>query len=417
MARDALDKIAQYIDRLLSGSRPLLLKIDEFPTEYQSVAEQLNKLNHDLIEMAEFTHNLAKGNIWAGTPGRFNFLAAPLKELQSNLKHISWQAEQVAKGNFNQSLDFMGDYTRAFNEMIQKVAARENDLKLQLAIIDEEKRSLYRSKSLLSTVLHNISEIVIVLRNGETIFLNEAASQLENRFEAIESDDKGDNLISFIKGLSGTRMRGVNLDYYDKTLKRWYYVEYKDFIWSDEQYSDMFVASDITHHKRSEIRLKRDSEFDELTTIGNRKHGMRLLNEALAQKNSYPLTLCFIDLDRLKRINDEFGHSVGDGFLKNFALKFRRFLDRNKVITRLGGDEFLVMMRRTDEKAASDLIRNIEDDLKADRSDCFPYPCEFSYGLLQVEESNRLSGVDLINRTDTLMYKNKLTKRRAAVTS
>lgn len=410
MKEDALRKISAYLDKLLSGGKPVALDESAFDGDFRECVIKLNKLGDDIVATSEFAKSIAKGDIWCSPPGRTNYLSGALKELQSNMKHISWQADQVAKGNFNQSLDFMGDYTRAFNDMIANVSKREADLKQTIAEVEEEKRTLVLSHTLLSNVLHNISDIVIIVRDGETLFKNTAADRAERRTAEAHATE---GVVGYMTALSRDRYHGSNDEYNDKAARRWYYIERKDFLWSDDNYADLYVASDITHHKRSEIRLKRDSEFDELTGIGNRKHGLRLLTEALVQKSNFPLSLCFIDLDKLKRINDEFGHSAGDEYLKGFASRVKKLLDRSKTVSRIGGDEFLIMMRRTDYALAVELITVIEKALLDDRSDCFPYPCAFSYGVLEIAEDDGTDAAALIKKADLLMYRNKLTKRRA----
>ena len=66
-----------------------------------------------------------------------NFLASPFKELHSHLQHLTWQAKQVAKGDYSQRVDFMGDFSEAFNFMITSLDNNEKALKRKIGQLEE----------------------------------------------------------------------------------------------------------------------------------------------------------------------------------------------------------------------------------------------------------------------------------------
>ncbi len=68
-------------------------------------------------EFRAFAETMAGGDLSASCP-RGNQLVAPLKSLQASLRHLTWQTERVAAGDLNQQVEFMGDYSLAFNSMI-----------------------------------------------------------------------------------------------------------------------------------------------------------------------------------------------------------------------------------------------------------------------------------------------------------
>jgi diguanylate cyclase (GGDEF)-like protein/putative nucleotidyltransferase with HDIG domain len=89
---------------------------------------------------------------------------------------------------------------------------------------------------------------------------------------------------------------------------------------------------------------------DPLTGLGNHRHFQERLQRELsiAQEHDVPLTLCFIDVDDFKTINDRFGHPTGDRVLSQIAGRLRQ----GGESFRLGGDEFAVLLPRHDEAAA-----------------------------------------------------------------
>jgi phosphoserine phosphatase RsbU/P len=98
----------------------------------QSLAALVNQVIAHVRELNEYVIPLAAGDLKAPRPGKTNFLAAGLKELHSRLGHLTWQAQQVAQGDYQQRLDFMGDFSDAFNAMIVMLEDRENRLKAEL---------------------------------------------------------------------------------------------------------------------------------------------------------------------------------------------------------------------------------------------------------------------------------------------
>jgi diguanylate cyclase (GGDEF)-like protein len=86
--------------------------------------------------------------------------------------------------------------------------------------------------------------------------------------------------------------------------------------------------------------------IDPLTNLYNRRSGEQRLAEEIArsQRHSTPLTVLMMDLNNLKRVNDNFGHSAGDEMIKHFAERLERAIRGSDAAVRLGGDEFLVLL-------------------------------------------------------------------------
>jgi diguanylate cyclase (GGDEF)-like protein len=105
------------------------------------------------------------------------------------------------------------------------------------------------------------------------------------------------------------------------------------------------VVRDITESKKLEETLRNSSLKDDLTGLFNRRG---LLKQAapyfdFARRQKEKLLLLFIDLDGMKRINDEFGHTEGDNALISTATILNRTFRTSDIIARLGGDEFTVL--------------------------------------------------------------------------
>ena len=146
---------------------------------------------------------------------------------------------------------------------------------------------------------------------------------------------------------------------------------------------------------------------DALTGIGNRHAFDRTLSSLTAADSSAGLMLVMIDLDGLKRINDERGHAHGDALLCEFSRQLQTLRDRDMTVFRLGGDEFAVLgdMRHEDETRRD--MRRFEERLHAAGFE----GCGISFGIAFGSEIT--SSSQLLIHADARMYRHKSTKRDA----
>lgn len=109
-------------------------------------------------------------------------------------------------------------------------------------------------------------------------------------------------------------------------------------------------------------RARRDSNFDSLTELSNRRGVLEEI-ESLPE-DSWPRVLMVFDLDGLKRVNDQFGHSAGDDLLRIFAFRVSRGIQRKDIFGRWGGDEFVGVFQvdlKTGEQIAERLLTKVTD--------------------------------------------------------
>lgn len=126
MTKEVTEKLAV----LLRGRIPEQINTREIADDNKrELAVMFNQLIGFMSEIHNFIFPLSKGEIGDVTTSRNNFLASPFKELHSRLLHLTWQAKQVACGDYNQRVDFMGDFSEAFNAMIDALENREKQLK------------------------------------------------------------------------------------------------------------------------------------------------------------------------------------------------------------------------------------------------------------------------------------------------
>lgn len=128
---------------------------------------------------------------------------------------------------------------------------------------------------------------------------------------------------------------------------------------------------DITQSRQQVEQLARQAYFDGLTGLPNRVQLADMMNEALAasEREGFLLTVCYLDLDHFKPVNDRFTHGVGDRLLVELAERLRKSMRHwasgSDAVARLGGDEFVLLLRTTtlDEAryAVERILRNVSE--------------------------------------------------------
>jgi len=106
----------------------------------------------------------------------------------------------------------------------------------------------------------------------------------------------------------------------------------------------------------AEQRLRHLAEHDDLTGLRNRRALLAHLSNRLADQRPGPVAIVYIDLDRLKAINDSLGHAAGDWFIKGFADRLNACAGPESMVARLGGDEFVVIPDQPTSAHAAELI-------------------------------------------------------------
>ncbi|HEX7065440.1 MAG TPA: EAL domain-containing protein [Bacillales bacterium] len=111
-----------------------------------------------------------------------------------------------------------------------------------------------------------------------------------------------------------------------------------------------FVA-DISETKTLQDKLQQMAYYDELTQLPNRYYGRETIKEWIAkhQDENNIFALFYLNLDGLNRVNDAFGHEIGDQALRRTSEKLINVVEKNDVVCRIGGDEFIALIRREEK--------------------------------------------------------------------
>ena len=114
-----IEKFTEKLAILLEGNIPEEIGTGKITGERElKLANMVNQLIRFMQEIHDFIIPLSKGGLADIKISPKNFFGSPFKELHSRLLHLKWQANQVASGDYSQRVDFMGDFSEAFNNMI-----------------------------------------------------------------------------------------------------------------------------------------------------------------------------------------------------------------------------------------------------------------------------------------------------------
>ena len=159
------------------------------------------------------------------------------------------------------------------------------------------------------------------------------------------------------------------------------------------------------HNAELYEKAQRESRTDSLTGLASRRHFDEAFRRELAMARRYerPLSLAMIDVDKMKTINDEWGHPVGDEVLRAVG-ELLRDTRCGDIAARYGGDEFLLLMPDTSVEQAEMAIERIRARVaEVNRRRRFPFTLRISIGVRQMGGPD----VDLLAAADEAMYREK----------
>jgi len=171
------------------------------------------------------------------------------------------------------------------------------------------------------------------------------------------------------------------------------------------------VAREITERKRMEEKLRAAAITDDLTGLLNRRGFFTLADQQckLATRKKRTMALVYIDVDGLKRINDELGHEAGDQALEDTAKIFKKTFRESDVIARIGGDEFAVLLTElSDPSAVNIIINHLQENIKKQNEQATRnYELSVTTGIALYDPEHSCSIDKLLNQADKSMYENK----------
>ncbi|MDR2788385.1 MAG: diguanylate cyclase, partial [Candidatus Accumulibacter sp.] len=398
------DKLFYYLRDVLYYPRRAQLDVASLPEDFRELGEGLAYFAEMLGEVRALAKSLSRGDLSGKLPCPGNELASDLKSLHAVLKHLTWQTRQVAAGDYDQHVEFMGDFASAFNQMIAQLKERRETMRREIEIIQKQRQYLERSNSLFEIITSRMSEWIAVIdrETGERLFANRPIESVLT-CDAFESE-LYDILMGHAKEIDGSDNQKIEeLHLTSGAVTQWFSAILYPLRWYEHD-AVAVVLTDTTTSMAEINRLEEVANRDTLTGTYNRYYGMNLLSEW--NRRHIAFVICFVDMDRLKYVNDVFGHAEGDRYILQVAKLLQAF-SAESCVCRLGGDEFMILGTGISQKAAETRLEALRDSLVAEKfvtEDGVSYRGSISYGVVEVAAGNRSSAGDFLSMADEKMY-------------
>ncbi len=169
--------------------------------------------------------------------------------------------------------------------------------------------------------------------------------------------------------------------------------------------------------KKANAKLENLAITDELTSLYNRRGFREFSKQGLkiAKRNLLNVSLLFIDIDRLKHINDSMGHPEGDKALITIATVIKNTCRESDIVARIGGDEFAILALGLDEEGSHSLISRLQHILNDyNKMAARSYNVSMSIGVVTCTHAEVCPIDALLTRADKLMYEKKREKTDSA---
>lgn len=315
--------------------------------------------------------------------------------------------------------DFSGFRTGNSLSFTWRDVTEKHNLALKLASSERDFRLL----------AENATDVVVVVQNNVVTwmspsFLNGHAGTQEAWIgtrpqDAIHPEDLT-RFIDDVASLNPTDVLVARYQMFSPSTQRYHWIEAhsRSYI-NDEGVVDGYTASlhNVDDDVHKEAELMRRASTDQLTGTLNRGALFERLEAARGQihRTGKRNAALFCDIDRLKDINDNYGHAVGDSVLQFVAQTIEKCVRKDDPVARFGGDEFLVFLVGVhDINDAATIAENIRKTVESSNSSSeHEIPVSISIGVILVETDELTDA--FIKRADRAMYKAKQSGRNQIV--
>ncbi|MDD3688911.1 MAG: diguanylate cyclase, partial [Synergistaceae bacterium] len=289
----------------------------------------------------------------------------------------------------------------------------------------EMERALYLEKELFKTTLLSVGDGVISTdREGNVLLMNRLAEKLTGwsseeaagkpfdiifpvRIEDSEVKRKNPVLKVLLTGeRSEMKKPGILTSKYGREIP----IEDSAAPVKDvhgETTGVVVVFRDCTEKMERQREIEFLSYHDQLTGVFNRRFFDEELKRLDVPRN-LPLSLVMIDVNGLKLFNDAFGHKAGDMLLKRVAVVLQREMRGDDIIARIGGDEFVILLPRTDSESVWPMMERILDAMESEYVEDLPVSVSWGCGTKTCEDE---SAEKIFEIAEDNMYRNKISHK------
>jgi len=251
----------------------------------------------------------------------------------------------------------------------------------------------------------NIILQAIILRTDVTEIPKEKGRVLEKWLSAVECDV----LLNNDKFLALKRTTGN----YKKEINKFFKDVIKKDLYGTDQMKKLITAHEFISKIIVEIStelVETKFQFDSMTGAINRRAFSKMLEDEIDRttRGIRESSLVFADIDFFKKVNDTYGHDIGDEVLIEFVQILTKSIRTTDIVARWGGEEFLILLEGVNSKKGKDIMDHVrviieEQEKKLPSGDLLKYTC--SFGITNINKNDKLENV--VFRSDKALYKAK----------
>lgn len=212
--QDTVLQICRVLAELQKGLDPgPIQRPDQVDAQTTQLVECVDGLVHTQVQANEYLRALGQGRLDVSSP-RGNHLASPIKQLHAGLRHLTWQTQQIAKGDLSQNVDFLGDFSTAFNEMISALRDKQR-LQKELEEAKQRAEDASRAKTeFLANTSHEIrTPLNAIIGMTELVLeMDLAAKQREMLMDVKSASQHLQGIINNILDISKIETNKIQLD-------------------------------------------------------------------------------------------------------------------------------------------------------------------------------------------------------------
>jgi len=289
--------------------------------------------------------------------------------------------------------------------------------------IQDRQKQLSESEARFKAYTENSPVGIFIVKDFRFIYVNPEATRITGyapkelkrlKFLRLVHPDDQHNLINEVRKIVGQHMLSGEYTYRMVSKSgEVHWVEARVSLLEKADPVYLLSVIDITARKDAENKLKEYATLDELTGVFNRRVGISMLEQEMhhIERERSRFTICFVDINGLKDVNDTWGHDEGDLLIKRVVEIIQNKLRRGDMLCRLGGDEFLMMFKNCNEENAERIWGRIEKRLEViNRLSNKAYKISVSYGLLECSYGMNATVSEIIHMADQKMYIHKKAK-------
>ena len=165
-----IDKLTESVYKILQGEPPPLIILSEnFPeNEIKQFVKYFNKLLSEYDEFQNIAFSISRGELNSNSSKSKLKVVQSIKSVQSNLRHLTWKTQKIANGDFSQKVDFMGDFSDAFNSMTKQLKEAFDVVKLKNKKLSQQNEEIAAQKDEI-----NEKQVIVNLQNEELHYNND----------------------------------------------------------------------------------------------------------------------------------------------------------------------------------------------------------------------------------------------------